>query len=666
MPKSGALDTVSMPGSPAGRLNVAAEEAREFESRADLVLIVDPEARLAYASASWSSFSTSPRACVPGRPLLEAICDLRLSRDEQGTLMRTLGAAMRDEGTAPIELNVLDPVLGRRYLEGRAYGPRHPSGNLVVVFHERTLAMLEAVQLTEDVQRLRMIAEASQDMVTETDSKGVFTYVSPACSLVLGYSEAQLLGHAPLDLHHPDDLPGFLEQISRIFDPGKPFYVGPHRLRRADDRWIWVEATGVRYERPDGEIRIVGVARDITARREAESARRQLEEQVRRAQKLESLGILAGGIAHDFNNFLTPIVGTAGLLAEDLADDPERHRLVETIRKAARRATDLTSQMLTYAGKNEPRLERLDISESIEDMALLLESVATQTARLEYALETSLPPVRADRAQIGQVVMNLVSNAAEALGQRNGTICLSTGLLDATRDTLAGYHLGAQRAPGRFVYVEVQDDGGGIDAETREQIFDPFFSTKFTGRGLGLAVVLGIVKRHSGALRIDSAEGEGTRFRIILPVAEGIASESNRTGDTQDTKRDTGATGLLLVVDDDEGAREVACLMLERAGFEVKCAVDGEQAIELFQAFADRIRGVVLDHTMPGISGAQVLDALRGIDPDVPVVLISGYTRERIADNVLGRRGVCFVSKPFDEQVLVAAMTQLINAVGGR
>jgi PAS domain S-box-containing protein len=518
------------------------------------------------------------------------------------------------------------------------------------------------LELAQSERRFRMIAEATRDMVTETDASGRFTYVSPACTAVLGYSAEELLSRSPLHLHHEEDREAFRQEVLASREPGKPFTVRPHRLRCKDGSWVWVEANGVRYQSPDGELRLVGVARDITSRLRQEEIRQQLEEQLRSSQKLESLGILAGGIAHDFNNYLTPIVGMAGLLGADLPADSPLLPRVELIQKAARRATDLTAQMLAFAGGTEPRLAPLDLSETVHGMRLLLESTATHRAELVYDLASELPRVKADDGQIGQVIMNLVSNGAEALGDAGGRIEIRTGQLEADRDFLRDYHFGEQRGPGTYVYVEVCDDGEGIDEETRKHIFDPFFSTKFTGRGLGLAVVLGIVKGHRGALRIESSPEAGTRFRILLPATS--AAENASTDDRSDAHSDEARwtrPGTILVIDDDEGALEVTSILLERAGFEVLSERDGAQAIETFREHSAEITGIVLDNTMPSHSGTQVFDAIREIASEIPIVLALGYSRERVSNELLARGETRFLHKPFSADQLYRTLRQLLG-----
>jgi len=643
-------------------MDAASADAREFEGRCDLVLVIGADALLLHARGAWTDILGEDPTRALGRPVLELARTSRLEADNAKALEYGLASALQEDSGATIVLRHRDPETGMRYFDGRLYGPRNPSGNLIVVFHDVTVAWSELTQLVESERRFRTIAEATRDMVTESTAEGRFTYVSPACTKVLGYSEEEFLSRSPLQIHHEEERASFLREISRNPTPGVPFSVPPHRLRRQDGTWLWVEAAGVRYERPDGEMRLIGVARDITARLSAEASNRQLEEQVRRAQRLESLGIFAGGIAHDFNNLLTPIIGTAGLLRAELADDVRLQKLVDAIRNAATRAAALTEQMLTYAGQAEPRFRLLDVSNAVKEMEMLLESTTAHQAHLRTDLAPELPPVLADPAQISQVIMNLVANAAEALGSGSGSIELRTGTVTADRELLNNYELGNQCEEGPYVNLEICDDGVGMDADTRERIFDPFFSTKFTGRGLGLAVVLGIVQSHRGALRIESNRGSGTTFGVLLPIAADTRDQSPRVpaAPTPGTAGWTGR-GRFLVVDDDEGAREITEILLTRAGFDVRSAANGAEAVEIIRNHPGKFCGVVLDHSMPGMSGARAFHAICELDPRIPIVLASGYARERISEELLQRGATCFLHKPFDANQLLSAVRRVLE-----
>ena len=641
-------------------IRLAAVEASRFESRAALVLVVSPRGLLLYASPTWQRiFGKSPDA-VLGQPILQAIPGERLSSNRGRALMDGLQAALLDGTSNPIPLHYIDSNHAWCALEGRTYGTGNE--NRIVIFHDVTDRFEGLVELMESESRLRRVGEASRDLVIEHEPDGRFTYVSKACEDVLGYGPEELIDKSILSLQHPDDVDRFRREIREQGDSYRPFEITPIRLRHKQGHWIWLEAAGVRYQRSDGEERFLGVAWDISERIEGENERRGIEERMLRSQKLESLGVLAGGIAHDFNNLLTPIVGNAGLLLTDLPEDSPARRWATAIQTAGHRATKLTTQMLAYAGQTGRQLTAMDVSAVIEDVSLLLETTASSASRVHYDLARDLPPVHGDTGQITQVVMNLVANASDAMGPDGGRIDIRTHLLDASREFLDGCYLGENRQDGPFVVLEVIDDGPGLAPDLHEQIFDPFFTTKFTGRGLGLAVVLGAVQAHGGALQIESEPGNGACFRILLPSRGGDAARSQATSeDKAGFESSSLGTDTLLVVDDDEGARELTKTLLSRAGFNVLEATNGPDAINLYRNRKHEIAGILLDGTMPGMSGAHVFDALRQLDPDVRIILVSGYAREAATDPLLERHLSGFLHKPYEPDELLRMVWQLLK-----
>ena len=408
-------------------------------------------------------------------------------------------------------------------------------------------------------------------------------------------------------------------------------------------------------QRVDG--RVVGHVwcyRDVTDRVRDEAERRRLEAQMQHVQKLESLGVMAGGIAHDFNNLLVGILGNAGLA---LLDAPPGIRdRIKQIEIAAQRAAELTNQMLAYSGKGRFILRRTDLSALVQEMADLLRTAATKTAQLDLHLSAEPVAFDGDPAQIRQVIMNLITNAADAIGSAAGRIELTTGRVTVTRAYLADACVGADQPEGEFVFAEVRDDGCGMDPATITRIFDPFFTTKFTGRGLGLAAVLGIVRGHGGAIKIASAPGEGTTFRVLLPAREAAVPERESAARLPPCQ---GAT--VLIVDDEASVRRVAAEVLSRAGFQVTVAAHGEEALEIVRGREAAFDAVLLDMTMPRLSGVETFRVLREVCPALRIVLTSGYSEEDAAAR-FGTDGLAgFVQKPFLPQTLVRAM---IEAVG--
>jgi len=385
--------------------------------------------------------------------------------------------------------------------------------------------------------------------------------------------------------------------------------------------------------------------RDVTEQKRAEAERRQLQARIQHTQKLESLGVLAGGIAHDFNNLLTGVLGNAGLALLEVAPGSTVAGLLEQVEKAALRAAELTTQMLAYSGKGRFVIKPLDLAQLVEEMVNLLQTVVSKKAALCLAFAPQLPAVEADPTQLRQVVMNLITNASDALGEDNGTIILRTGVIRADRAYLASPHLHEELPAGDYVFLEVHDDGCGMPPETLARIFDPFFTTKFTGRGLGLAAVLGIVRGHRGTIKVVSEPGEGTTFQVLLPCARGAAPAPPPP--PPPVEASWRGRGTVLLVDDEEAVRVLTARALESAGFEVLVASNGRAALELCDRHGPRLAAVLLDLTMPQLGGGEVLRALKQRRADLPIILMSGYTEDEAACRFPRSDVVGFLQKPF-------------------
>jgi CheY-like chemotaxis protein len=383
---------------------------------------------------------------------------------------------------------------------------------------------------------------------------------------------------------------------------------------------------------------------------------------MQRTQKLESLGVLSGGIAHDFNNLLTGILGNADVAFRALPEGSRERDLLEQVKTAARAAADLTGQLLAYSGRGTFRVEPLDLSALVEEMGRLLGSSISKKARLVYELEPDLPLIDADPTQIRQVVMNLITNASEAIGDEPGKVTLRTGSIQVGRAKLAQSYTHDDLPPGEYVFVEVVDSGCGMSEETLQKIFDPFFTTKFTGRGLGLAALLGIVRRHRGTIFVSSQPGSGTNFRILLPAG---ASDRKLTHDREEVVEAWSASGHVLVIDDEPGIRRLARLLLEEAGFDVGLATDGDEALEFLRERSEIPDVILLDLTMPRRSGIEVLEEIRRVNSHVPVVLMSGFTESAVASVLDSDPRARFLQKPFTSESLKRAVcTALATGLG--
>jgi PAS domain S-box-containing protein len=420
----------------------------------------------------------------------------------------------------------------------------------------------------------------------------------------------------------------------------------------------------VTYPVPDPEsgelLYLANVSLDMTEQKWAETERQHLEAQVRHMQKLESLGVLAGGIAHDFNNLLTGILGNAELaLMEVPESSPARANLVG-IERAAVRAADLCRQMLAYSGRGRFVIESLDLPGIVMEMAHMLEVSISKKVQLTYNLMGNVPPVEADATQLRQIILNLITNASESIEGR-GEITLSVGVMECDRSYLSGAFIDETLPAGTYSYLQVTDTGIGMDEETIAKVFDPFFSTKFAGRGLGLSAVLGIIRGHRGAIKVDSVPGGGSTFRILLPAVEGVSIRQRHKPPVSPSWR---GQGLVLLVDDEEAVRSVAGDMLRQAGFTVVTASDGCKAVTVFKEHLDEIVLVLLDLTMPAMDGEETLRELHRLKRDMPVILCSGYDEQDATCRFEAQELAGFLKKPFTREELMTLLQGLPQRVG--
>jgi signal transduction histidine kinase/CheY-like chemotaxis protein len=393
-----------------------------------------------------------------------------------------------------------------------------------------------------------------------------------------------------------------------------------------------------------GAVRsLIGTFVDVTEMRRTEDERRRLETSMQQTQKLESLGVLAGGIAHDFNNVLTGVLGNASLALTKLESGSPVRVLIERIERSAQRAAELTSQMLAYAGKGRFRIEQTDLARLVGEMAPLLHSSVSKKAVLDLRLEPATAVVDADTQQMRQVVMNLVTNASDALRDGNGTIRVTTGALEADAAFLARAWFEHGLRPGTYAVLTVEDTGCGMDAATLDRIFEPFFTTKAAGRGLGLAATVGIVRGHGGTLFVESRPDAGSRIQVLLPRSSKGVAQSVVVPDR--LAEDPGA--LVLVVDDEESVVAVSQMVLEDAGSRVLTAVDGVEGVDHVRRHGAGIALVLLDMTMPRKNGVEAYREMREIAPEIRIVLCSGYTEQEATETFSDHGLSGFLQKPF-------------------
>ena len=514
--------------------------------------------------------------------------------------------------------------------------------------------------VAEERRRYQHLFQYAPDAYLLTDLTGIIREANHSAAHLLGVQPRFLVGKTLVSFVAPEDRPRLRSEIGRwqsepaaksielrlhprggkTLDASLTLSVarGGPRDKAFGVRWLVRDISA--HHRLTHELRL----REETARREAEAS----EAHAYHVQKLESIGVLAGGIAHDFNNLLHVVLGNADLARLHVpGESPAREHLDEVVR-ATLQAAELTQQLLAYSGRGAVESCQLDLSREVREMATLLRTAISKQATLEWDLAAELPPVTADPTQIRQIVMNLITNASDALGEGAGTITLRTGGVESP-DSAA--------EPPVSVFLEVSDTGCGMDSGTLQRIFDPFFSTKFSGRGLGLAAVMGIVESHQGHVRIRTAPDEGTTFRVVLPAVAGEADVAPR--------RLSGAgwcgRGTVLVVEDEDGVREVVGRMLERLGFHVITAVDGQDALHVLGEHDGEVTAVLLDLSMPRMGGAETVRLIRQRSPELPVVLMSGYTEEDVASKILDGLGggVRFLHKPFLSEDLSSVLRQL-------
>jgi two-component system, cell cycle sensor histidine kinase and response regulator CckA len=465
---------------------------------------------------------------------------------------------------------------------------------------------------------------------------------------------------------HPDDRAGLQERVQQSIDHGLSRY--------PDYRIVWsdgsvrVLAATAELERDQNGVplRLTGAIQDVTEQRKHEVERQQMALQMLHAQKLESLGVLAAGVAHDFNNLLVGVLGNAELAALDGGLSSGTRHLLDQVIEAATRAAGLTRQLLAYTGRGHFSMRNVDLAGHVAGLSALLRASLPRSVQLSAELGGELPEVRADLDQLQQVTMNLILNAAEAYEGSEGEVQVRAFALCVEGAPSHALSAPGPLMPGRYVVLEVSDRGCGMEPHTLQRIFEPFFSTKFTGRGLGLAAVLGIVRGHEAVLTVDSAAGAGTTFRVHFPVAqqrEAAPAPLPALGPAPAPELDPLKGSGVLVVDDEERVRAVARAVIASAGARVLEACHGAEALALFESRGGEIDAVLLDVVMPGMDVASVLRGLRARRPELPVLIYSGYPEEEATRQLreLDTRHSAFLEKPFTPATLLAKLRSLLG-----
>jgi two-component system cell cycle sensor histidine kinase/response regulator CckA len=561
-----------------------------------------------------------------------------------------------------------------RTLDGRHYftmnqawipGSDKPADLLVFATIDITELKRAQLDLTGSEERYRLLVETAQDVIIRHDLSGKVTFVNRAGLELAGLTEEEFVGRNAMDLVpvalHEETLARknkrsrgeagvFLYETIFLDAHGRPVPM------EVSSTLIPGSAMG------GGEPQVLLVARDISQRQRVELEQRDLEARLRDAHKLESLGVLAGGIAHEFNNLLVSIMGNAELVMADLPEGSVNRNSLDAALEAAGRAADLCRQMQAYAGHGQISVQPADLSRLILDIQRLLQVSVSKRSHLHFELADDLPPVLIDETQIRQVIMNLITNAAESFGDDGGEIMVLTGVTEFKAVELKKLVNGSRLIPGHYVWCEVRDSGCGMDTEVADRIFDPYFTTKFAGRGLGMSAAMGIIKGHDGGFLMETGPASGSSISFLLPVHQTAVTVPAR-GRRRSPKapRVDLTCKLILVVDDDPRVRAVGESFLRRLGCKVLVAADGFEAIRVFGERHRDIDAVLLDFTMAGMDGMSAYRRLRVIRSDIPVILSSGYDPHEVEEKSEGFDIAGFVAKPYSLKMMREVLVDVLS-----
>ena len=531
-----------------------------------------------------------------------------------------------------------------------------------VVMHLRRNAIFRKSELDCRVltERMKNILQHSREAIYSFDLKSQrFAYLSPACFSLTGYTpdELEKMGLSGLlECVHSEDRDEILRLIETL------------RHRTKDREWLGL--VEVRFCRRDGQycslsdhlhvsydssgaaVTLSGSVRDITQITHLEESMRILEQKFQDSQKMAGLGLLASGIAHDFNNLMTVVLGNAELALLDCGGSDGG--ALDEIKRTTLRAAELANQMLVYTGKTTVVVDNINLCSVVKEMGALLDVSISKKVSIQYSLADDLPLIRGDISQIRQVAMNLITNASEAIGDHTGVIAIRIQEVKLRLGELKNVFPPEQVLHGSCVLLEVSDTGSGMSEETLQKIFDPLFTTKVTGRGLGLASLLNAVQRHNGVVEVKSEVGHGTVFRIYFPVEDEVAEET--AADVQELDGGWNGYGIILVADDEGAIRDITTSLLERVGFRVITAADGLETVDLYTDHSEEISVLLMDINMPSLNGLEAALRIRHINPNLPILFMSGYPREQVMDRFEKQPHTDFIKKPFQSRELAVAI----------
>ncbi len=556
------------------------------------------------------------------------------------------------------EYRIIRPDGSIRWISDRGFAIKDENGQVIRVAgiaKDATQSKEAEKALRESEERFREMAELMPQTVFETDISGKLTFVNKNAFENFGYSQADFdSGVNSLEMLVVEDRERAAENIAKIIE-GENIGLNEYTALRKDGSTFPIlvhSATIVRDEHTTG---IRGFIIDMTDRQKAEEERRRLETQFHQAQKLETIGTLAGGIAHDFNNLMTTILGNTSLILYDIDEDSPHYEPLKNIERQIKRGAELTTQLLGYARKGKYQVKPVNLNQIVEESATAFGRTRKEIT-IGWLLADDLMAVEADKGQIQQVLLNLFVNAADAM-PTGGSLELSTSNVTHHEIESKDYH----PAPGNYLRLTVSDTGIGMDENVRQRIFDPFFSTKETGKGtgLGLASVYGIIKNHGGYIEVTSQKGQGSQFSIYLPASAGQIVHT-----AEPVSEIMKGSGTILIVDDEEMVLNVGARILQKLGYTVLESTNGANALELYKKLQDQIKLVVLDIVMPNMGGGEVYDRLQEINPEIKVLLASGYSIDDQAREIMERGCDGFIQKPFSVKTLSDKINEVLAKKG--
>jgi PAS domain S-box-containing protein len=613
-----------------------------------LVVYVDSDHRYRFANRAYGEWFQRPASDFEGREVAEVLGDASFEAVRKSMDRALAGEEVDFESHIRYADRERDVHLN--YVPD--WGSDGVVRGMVALVQDVTEQKRAERALRDSEERFRRMVEIAGEGIWMVDTRARTNFVNNRMASILGYTKEEMLGRPCPDFLDPEER----DRGWRDFEACKKRDIGPqeYRFRHKDGSIVWLDVTGSAMFDDTGRFTgILAMCTDVTERKKN-------EQQLRQTQRLESLGILAGGVAHDFNNLLTTIMGNASLVLETLDHGSPYRMMLQDVITGSERAAQLTRQLLAYAGRDQGKLQSLDVAAAAGELVPLLTASIPKMVQLSLELEDGVPLVQADPAQLQQVMMNLVINAAESLPERTpGKVKIGVGRRRLQPEDYRDAVVPIEANDREYVSFSVTDNGSGMDAATQARIFDPFFSTKFHGRGLGLSAVLGIVKGHGGTLTLRTAPEKGSAFTVLLPASQ----DARRVGTPALALpgRTAAGIGTILFVDDEPALRTVAQRTLEQHGYGVLLAENGRQAIDVLAAHPE-VRAVVLDLAMPVMSGDAAGPMMRSLRPDVPLILSSGYSEgdalERVGQGVVA----AFLEKPYPSTVLVAKLEEVLRS----